>query len=294
MLIFMLLAAAAPNALEEVLIDLDPGGLVWTGLDVDDDLALLIAVALNRTAQIKLVGVTVCGGNAPIKHTAPGLDLLLQTAGISAADDFPMGIARGFGWRDMRVAWPKLRQLNRYSPDDPSSDAAADLIIRAAHASGPTGLTVLTLGPATNLARALRKDPEIAPRLRRVVLMGGELTGGKLCLNFASDRAAAREVLESPVPKTLVPIQTCAQAAFTSADVQRLDARCCRSEEATGGDEGTRPAAACALLQKTSLQAKVMPWLVNTHVAPKLPPDSRWVASKRLKHGFIPWCVRVG
>ena len=66
------------------MIDLDPGGLTWTGLDVDDDLALLIALALNRTSAIKLVGVTVCGGNAPIKHSAPGLDLLLQTAGTSS------------------------------------------------------------------------------------------------------------------------------------------------------------------------------------------------------------------
>ena len=170
-------SAAAPalvstDDLEEVLIDLDPGGLVWTGLDVDDDLALLMALALNRTEQIKLVGVTVCGGNAPLKHTGPGLELLLRTAGATSAA-FPMGVAYGIGWRDMHVAWPKLRRLDRLSPDVVSSDAAADLIIRAARASGPRGLTVLTLGPASNLARALTKDPAIAPLLRRVVLMGG-------------------------------------------------------------------------------------------------------------------------
>ena len=277
-------SATAPLEPEEVLIDLDPGGLVWTGLDVDDDFALLMAVALNRTAQIKLVGVTVCGGNAPIKHTAPGLDLLLRTAGIGS-DDLPMGVAHGVGWRDMHVAWPKLRMLDRLSPDAASSDAAADLIIRAARASGPAGLTVLTLGPPSNLARALAKEPGIAGRLRRAVLMGGELTGAKMDLNFASDRAAARAVIEAPLPTTIVPIQTCAQAAFTADDVDALDAAC-----RPPGD-GRRPAAACALVRKASLQARVMPWLVNQRVAPKLAPGSRWEASAHLSEGFIPWDV---
>ena len=281
------------SSLEEVLIDFDPGGLVWTGLDADDDLALLMAIALNRTRPgIRIVGVTVCGGNAPIKHTSPGLDLLLRTAGVTSAD-FQHGIARGYGWRDMHVAWPKFRKMNRLSPDWPSSDAAADLIIRAAHASGPNGLTVLTLGPATNLARALAKDPGIEPRLRRVILMGGELTGGKMCLNFASDRASARAVLASSVPTMLVPIQTCAQVAFTSDDVGTLEARCCSAsgDGEDSGEEANGEAAACALLKKARLQTRVMPWLVNVRVAPRLPDGSRWRRSSRLQRGFIPWDV---
>ena len=261
------------------MIDLDPGGLTWTGLDVDDDLALLIALALNRTSAIKLVGVTVCGGNAPIKHTAPGLDLLLQTAGTSSSD---LPTARGIGWRDMHVAWPSLRKLDRLSPDVASSDAAADLIIDAARASGESGLTVVTLGPASNLARALDKEPSIANRLRRVVMMGGELTGSRMDLNFVSDRAAARTILESAVPTTIVPIQTCAQAAVTAGDLANLDAASCQP-----GEE----AASCALLRKARLQARVMPWLVNKKVAPKLPQGSRWTASERLADGFIPWDV---
>ena len=104
--ILLLLIAAAASALEEeVLTTLTPAassGRAWTW----DDLALLIAVALNCKAQIKR---RECSHQA---HSA--------WFGVAAAnrgnfcEQFSMGIARGFGWRDMRVAWPKLRQLNRY------------------------------------------------------------------------------------------------------------------------------------------------------------------------------------
>lgn len=275
---------AREHVREQVLIDLDPGGLIWTGLDVDDDLALLIGIALNRSSSIELIGLTTCGGNAPIKHAAPGLDLLLRTAGIGASD-LPAGIGRGHGWQSMHVPWPNMRRLSALSPDEPSSDEAAELIISAAHASGPHGLTIVTLGPPTNLAAALAKAPEIAPKLRRVLLMGGQLDkGGRMCLNFMSDRAAARAVLASPVPTTIVPIQTCAQASFTAAHVSRLEAKCCG---------GKKPAAVCALLTKMTLQTRVMPWLVNQHVTrrKRVASAQRPPPSKSLESGFIPWDV---
>ena len=272
---------------EQVLIDLDPGGLVWTGLDVDDDLALLIAVALNnsKTSTTSLVGLSVCGGNAPLKHTAAGLDLLLHLIGLGA-DAFPAGISHGAGWQTMRVGWKSLRWMQSISPDVPSSKAAAEAIVAAAVASEPAGLTVISLGPPTNLAAALASAPAIASRLRRVVLMGGEMTGGKMDLNFMSDRGAARAIFEAPVPKMIVPIQLCAQAAMTRARVDALEAACCPG------------AAACALVRKMALQTSVMPWLVNKHVRPKLPEAGsghrdagRWPASGGMEDGFIPWDV---
>ena len=92
---------------EPIILDLDPGGLVWTGLDVDDDLALLIAVALNRTGELSLRGLTICGGNAPLKHTAEVTQLLRRHAGLDA-----LPFALGAGWRDMQVAWPSMRRLS--------------------------------------------------------------------------------------------------------------------------------------------------------------------------------------
>lgn len=46
-------------------IDADPSGLYQTGLDCDDDLAILIAIALHQRQIINLTGLSICGGNAP-------------------------------------------------------------------------------------------------------------------------------------------------------------------------------------------------------------------------------------
>ena len=64
------------------------------------------------------------------------------------------------------------------------------------------------LGPCTNLARALRRAPWLAGHLKSAVLMGGELTGRRLDLNFISDRAAARDVISGNFPTVIVPIQS--------------------------------------------------------------------------------------
>ena len=47
-------------------IDADPSGLVWTGLDCDDDLAILVALALEKQGLIDLQGLSISGGNAPL------------------------------------------------------------------------------------------------------------------------------------------------------------------------------------------------------------------------------------
>ena len=118
----------------------------------------------------------------------------------------------------MHISRKLLRFFHTLTPDDwKDSDNAADAILLAADNDTTTSqpLTVLTLGPPTNLARALQKDPSLASRLNHVYLMGGEMTQQRLDLNFVSDRAAARTIAQYNVPTTLIPIQTCAQTSVT-------------------------------------------------------------------------------
>lgn len=80
----------------------------------------------------------------------------------------------------MQVPWASLRLLVRLASERLDSDAAAEAIIAAAARTPPRSLTVLTLGPATNLARALVLAPWLAGHLRGVVLMGGGADPGLL------------------------------------------------------------------------------------------------------------------
>jgi hypothetical protein len=177
----------------------------------------------------------------------------------------------------MQVSKRWLRILDWLAPDLQDSEDAADAIIQASHEV--PDLTVLTLGPPTNLARALIKDPSLATRLHRVVMMGGELTNQRLDLNFATDRGAARTVVAANVAVTLVPIQLCAQAIVDAAFVSKFENECCPN------------AAACAILPKMKQQVSLMPSAVNKAVAKRFPEGSPWKISPNIENGFIPWDI---
>ena len=250
-------------------IDADPSGLVWTGLDCDDDLAILASLYLNQTrrdAGWTLAGLSICGGNAPLEHTWADVQLLLSHAGST------MKPHRGHGWRSMHVPWKVLNWLHRLAPDMLDSDDASDAIIVA---SKHVPLTILTLGPTTNLAKALDMDLSLASRIAHVHVMGGELTHSRMDLNIMSDRSAARTIVNANIHKTFVPIQLCAQIVITEQHVKEFERNCCPT------------AAACALLPKMRQQVQLMPQLVNRHVIPKM--TNNWNASENIHHGFIPW-----
>lgn len=286
-------------------IDADPSGLVWTGLDCDDDLAILAALALaspspsaspkaidaeetsSTDGAINLEGLSICGGNAPLSHTIVDARKLLNHVNPSSISPTvtqnTRNVSKGIGWRSMNVAWKSFRLFNIIAPDLPNSDDAAEAIIAAANVQyqkeNSFHLTVLMLGPSSNLARAIQLDSMLPSRIGHVVLMGGELTNQRMDLNFMSDRSAARTVIESVTPTTIVPIQTCGQVVATASLVQRFEDHCCPR------------AAACALLPKMRQQVRIMPDLVNAVVKKRLPSNGRWVPSSGLDRGFVPWDV---
>ena len=253
---------------------------MWTGLDCDDDLALLISMALERRGKIKWEGLSICGGNAPLMHTWPNVHRLLESVSYPKNRLVPK---KGIGWNSMQLTWKSNRFFHWLHPDDADSNDAIDAIVNISHSSSP--VSILMLGPPTNLARALEKG--IGKAIEHVYLMGGELTGQPLDLNFGSDRAAARSVLQSDkFRKTIIPIQTCGQVIVTRWHLENLLA--CHQNKATASNWPT----ACALMPKMVQQVYLMPKWVNPHVEKRLlHGTSRWKLSPNLTRGFVPWDV---
>ncbi|KAL7539074.1 hypothetical protein ACHAXR_009019 [Thalassiosira sp. AJA248-18] len=254
-------------------VDTDSSGLVRTGLDCDDDLAVLVALALHRRGIIDLQGISICGGNAPLSHTWPDIHRLLDHAG--STDITPL---KGYGWRSMQVPVKLLSFYNYVMPDVEDSDDASIALINRSRRKSAAPINILMLGPVTNLARALEGGLDTSG-VGHIYLMGGEMTGQTLDLNFRSDRAGASNVIAANVPKTIITIQACGQTSITESFLDLLD---CPSM------------AACALLPKMRQQIKLMPKYVNQAVKKRLlVPDqsSRWQASPNLDHGFIPWDI---
>ena len=275
-----------------VIIDCDPAGMIWTGLDVDDDLALAAAVALNRTGQLHLLGITTTAGNAPLAQTHADALELRRRLGLQPSE---LPVHAGARW------WPppwsrQVGQAVNYMPTDASS-----FIIGSVMQAPADSVTLLCLGPLTNIAAALHLQPMLASRLRSLVIMGGSLDGETTDFNFRFDRTAADLVLGAEVPKLLIPVETAIQATFGTEQLRKLrgdskSAPACCPTQTVG--TSTAPVV-CSLLPRIEIQTYVMPWLVNWRFWDKDLPGSAMV-SKGLEsamrwteagNAFILWDV---
>lgn len=198
-----------------LLIDTDPG--------VDDALALLMAFADPRH---ELKALTIAAGNVGLGHTVANALKLCEIAGVDvpvhpgcpvpllhpAADAAYVHGQDGFG--DTGYA-PAARR--------PQDEHAALAILRIARENAGR-LLLVTLGPLTNLALALRLDPTLPSRVGRLVVMGGAVTGqGNTSVpaefNIAFDPEAADIVFRSFPKAEVVDWEAVLRHGFLHADV---------------------------------------------------------------------------
>jgi hypothetical protein len=183
-----------------VIVDTDPTGLIRSGWDFSDDLAVLAVRGAQDRAE--LLAVTLTYGNSLLTHSKTDMQQLFELSGMHLE-----GIPTAAG-----VDWSSSRS---------EPNAAADLIVSTVLSAPANFVVVVCLGPLTNLAAAIQRAPAIVPRLRAVVISGGRLDSamlsGALDLNLIrSDVEATQTVLNAAVPKILVPRETCAESPLTA------------------------------------------------------------------------------
>ncbi len=154
-----------PPAVTPLLLDVDTG--------IDDSLALLYAAG---SPDAEIVAVTCVGGNVDARQVAENTRAVLELAG---RDDIEVALGRETPLVRPLVTTPETHGPKGIGyavlppPRRPLSERhAADLIVAEARRR-PGQVTLVTLGPATNLAVAVLHDPELPLLLRRWVLMGG-------------------------------------------------------------------------------------------------------------------------
>ncbi len=208
----------------QLIIDTDPGmGTLDT--DPEDSLALALA-AYSPEVELRLV--TVVQGNVPVHHGYANAAHVLQLVG---REDVPVkpGARQPLvpGRRPGPLAWLAERgAADRLIPaadlDEVPTDAAAALV--ASVETSPEPVTLVAIGPLTNVANALSMRPEIAGRIGRLVVMGGayEVPGNitpTAEFNFWMDPEAAQAVLDAGLHPTLVGLDVCHRTRLTKADV---------------------------------------------------------------------------
>ena len=225
-----------------VIIDTDPG--------VDDALAILMALA---APALNVIGVTATAGNVPLARATRNALALLEYAGRG---DIP--VYRGAA-RPVRGRYAYAREVHSaagltYPIPEPTAAAAgtgAVPYLAETLRARPGEVAVIALGPLTNLARLLRRHPDALPGAARIVIMGGAVNArGNVTpdaeFNFYSDPTAARIVVESGLPMTLVDLGACRQVYLARADCD--DDIGIGTGSGNGGAGGRRATLAAGLL----------------------------------------------
>ncbi len=210
-------AATSSEAATRVIIDADPG--------TDDALAILLAL---NSPELRVEAVTVVAGNVT---AAQGLENALKLVSLAGRPDIPVAAgaqkpllqtlvtaeshgADGLGNTSLPAA--RCRPDSRFGPD---------LIVELIH-KYPHEVTLVPMGPLTNIALALSKDPSIAGLVKEVVFMGGAIAEGNVDavaeFNIYVDPEAAQIVLNGGWPLTMVGLEIGRKALFTREHLAEL------------------------------------------------------------------------
>ena len=207
-------------ARQKIIIDTDPGQ--------DDAVAILLALA---SPELEVLGIVAVAGNVPLSLTELNTRKICELAG---RPDIPV-----YAGASRPLVRPLVTAENVHGKtglDGPAlpdpvmplqTQHGVDFIIETLMAE--EDVVLCTLGPLTNIAMALVKQPEIATRISRLVMMGGGFfEGGNVTpaaeFNIYVDPHAAKAVFASGIPIVMHPLDVTHQALTTTARLQRLRA----------------------------------------------------------------------
>lgn len=222
----LILAAAAPAYAvaqappTHVIIDTDPG--------TDDAMAILLAL---NSPELEVEAFTVVPGNVT---AAQALDNTLRLVSLAGRCDIPVaGGARkplaqrlitaefvhgANGLGDIELPAAECEADPRFAPD---------LIVEMVRAA-PGQITLVPVGPLTNIALAIHKDPGIVPLVKEVVIMGGSITEGNVTAvaeaNIYNDPEAAHAVFHAGWKVTMVGLDVTHKTNFGADHLEQLSA----------------------------------------------------------------------
>ena len=198
----------------KIIIDTDPGQ--------DDAVAILLALA---SPEIEVLGITTVAGNVPLPLTTRNARLIVGLCGrevpIHAGCDAPL--QRKLVTAEYVHGKTGLDGIDLGEPTVPlSGEDGVGFIIDTLRREAPGTVTLVPIGPLTNIATAFARAPDIIPRVQQIVLMGGAyFEVGNVTpaaeFNIYVDPEAAAAVFASGVDLVVMPLDV-THKALTSAD----------------------------------------------------------------------------
>ncbi len=256
-----------------VIIDTDPGH--------DDALAIMLAIKSNL---FDVKAITTVAGNSSIENTTKNARFILkllnrEDISVFSGADKPLE-------RDLVKAVVHgesgLEGLNPKNEPNLSGDAVEKILSIIENSNEK--ITLIALGPLTNIAKAIKKNPDSMSKLKEVVIMGGAIRvpGNKNRVaefNIFVDPEAADIVFNFNIKKTLVPLDACNHVKLTIEDFEQIQNETLREPilsmvkpyiENISADEGVNaalmydPLTVYSLIKPTACRGKSYNILVET------------------------------
>lgn len=205
---------------QKILIDTDPG--------IDDAMAIMLAL---RAPSLEVVGLTTVYGNHHLPVTTRNALRVLETAGrndVPVVSGAATPLARPLREIDVRIhGRDGLGDAGLPAPQGRALDEEAAAYIVQQVLAQPGEITLLAIGPLTNLALALQKDERIVRAVREVVVMGGAFSvAGNVTpsaeANVHADPEAAAQVFAAGWPLTLVGLDVTERCLTSRTFMQAL------------------------------------------------------------------------
>lgn len=212
----------------KIILDTDPGG--------DDSFAFLWLQSLAKQGFAEIVAVTTADGNVHANYTFAAACKLLQLGGFATVE-VGRGVIGGSGKDDVEDAGAihgadGMGNLSHTLPaphqDYETARYSDDILIEKLNAA-PGEITVVAIGPLTNLAAAERKSPGVLNLAKEIVIMGGAfLHRGNITpeaeFNIAYDPEAAQLVFARCTNLVIIPLDVTHRLIFTPAMAEQISA----------------------------------------------------------------------
>lgn len=200
----------------KIIIDTDPGQ--------DDAMAIMLAI---KSGVFEVLAITTVCGNSTIENTTKNAGFILN---LLSRNDIPIysGAKKPMKRPLIQAVVHGKSGLEGIDPTNKVklTNNAAEKIIEIVK-NNPNETTIVTLGPLTNIAKAILKDRETMEKVKEIVIMGGAINvpGNKNRVaefNIFVDPEAAEIVFNFPVKKTIVPLDACNNVQFQLKDFKKI------------------------------------------------------------------------
>jgi len=194
--------------MHKVILDTD------IGIDVDDALALAV---LLGSQSIDLLGITTVYGDTTLRAKIAMHICELVNRSIKTFVGESLPISGREVWMSGEEV-KNYKDLNRFKPE---SQGAVEYLIETI-VSNPDSIDLIAIGPLTNIARAIESSHDFEKKVKQIWIMGGDFTQSRVEHNFKCDIDAARIVLESKIPISILDLPNSQKTIIRTEEIDQI------------------------------------------------------------------------